>query len=68
VQTLLPHLREKEKEKRKVNSYAATIISQKKPTKNKKPNIKTEPNKEKKGYLFYGSERHMKKKYTNYHA
>jgi gag-polypeptide of LTR copia-type len=37
--------KEKEKQKRKINSDAATISSQKKPTKDKKPVIKTEPDK-----------------------
>jgi gag-polypeptide of LTR copia-type len=58
----------KGKQKRKINSDAATISSQKKPTKDKKPVIKTEPNKENKRYFFCGSEGHMKKNYTNYHA
>jgi hypothetical protein len=40
--------KEKEKHKRKVNSDAATTSSQKKPTKDKKPIIKTEPDNEKK--------------------
>jgi gag-polypeptide of LTR copia-type len=51
----------KRKQKRKVNSDAATTSSQKKPTKDKKPIIKTEPDKEKKGCFFCGSEGHMKK-------
>jgi gag-polypeptide of LTR copia-type len=42
----------KGKEKRKVNSDAATTSSQKKPTKNKKLIIKTEPDKEKKSVSF----------------
>jgi gag-polypeptide of LTR copia-type len=42
----------KGKQKRKINSDAATTSSQKKPTKDKKPVIKTEPNKEKKGCFF----------------
>jgi hypothetical protein len=58
----------KGKQKRKINSDAATTSSQKKPTKEKKPVIKTDPDKEKKGCFFYGSEGHMKKNYTNYHA
>jgi hypothetical protein len=58
----------KGKQKRKINLDAATTSSQKKSTKDKKPVIKTEPDKEKKGYFFYGSEGHMKKNYTNYHA
>jgi gag-polypeptide of LTR copia-type len=58
----------KGKQKRKVNSDAATTSSQKKPTKDKKSVIKIEPDKKKKGYFFCGSEGHMKKNYTNYHA
>jgi gag-polypeptide of LTR copia-type len=58
----------KGKGKHKINSNAATTCSQKKPTKDKKPVIKTEPDKEKKGYFFCGSDGHMKKNYTNYHA
>jgi hypothetical protein len=57
----------KGKQKRKVNSDAATISSQKKPTKDNKPIIKTEPDKKKK-CIFCGSEWHMKKNCTNYHA
>jgi hypothetical protein len=60
--------KEKGKQKRKVNSDAATTRSQKKPTKNNKLIIKIEPDKKKKGYFFCGSEGHMKKNYTNYHA
>jgi gag-polypeptide of LTR copia-type len=60
--------KEKGKQKRKINSDAVTISSQKKPTKDKKSVIKTEPDKEKKGCFFCGSEGHMKKNYTNYHA
>jgi hypothetical protein len=44
----------KEKQKRKVNSDAATTSSQKKPTKDNKPVIKTEPDKEKKWYFVCG--------------
>jgi gag-polypeptide of LTR copia-type len=40
--------KEKGKHKCKINSYAATTSSQKKPTKNKKPVIKTKPDKENK--------------------
>jgi hypothetical protein len=40
--------KEKGKQKRKVNSDAEITSSQKKPTKDKKPVIKTEPDKEKK--------------------
>jgi hypothetical protein len=58
----------KGKQKRKVNSDVATTSSQKKPTKDKKPVIKTEPDKEKKWCFFCGSEGHMKKNYTNYNA
>jgi hypothetical protein len=58
----------KGKQKRKINSDVATTSSQKKPTKDKKPDIKTEPDKEKKGYFFCGSEGHMKNFFTNYHA
>jgi hypothetical protein len=58
----------KEKQKRKVNSDAATISSQKKPTKDKKSVIKTEPNKENKWYFFCGSEGHTKKNCINYHT
>jgi hypothetical protein len=58
----------KGKQKRKINSVATTTSSQKKPTKDKKPVIKTEPDKEKKGCFFCGFEGHMKKNYTNYHA
>jgi gag-polypeptide of LTR copia-type/GAG-pre-integrase domain len=60
--------KEQGKQKRKVNSDAATTNSQKKPTKDKKSIIKTEPDKEKKGYFFCESEGHMKKNCTNYHA
>jgi gag-polypeptide of LTR copia-type len=60
--------KEKGKQKCKINSDVATTSSQKKPTKDKKPVIKTEPNKEKKWCFFCGSEGHMKKNYTNYHA
>jgi hypothetical protein len=58
----------KEKQKCKINSDAATTYSQKKPTKDKKSVIKIEPDKEKRGYFFCGSEGHMKKNYTDYHA
>jgi gag-polypeptide of LTR copia-type len=58
----------KGKHKRKINSDAATTSSQKKPTKDKKPVIKTEPDKENKGCFFCEFEGHMKKNYTNYHA
>jgi hypothetical protein len=58
----------KKKKKCKVNSDATTINSQKKSTKDKKPVIKTGPDKEKKEYFFCGSEGHKKKNYTNYHA
>jgi Zinc knuckle len=58
----------KGKQKRKINSDAATTSSQKKPIKDKKPVIKTEPDKENKGCFFCGSEGHMKKICTNYHA
>jgi gag-polypeptide of LTR copia-type len=44
--------KEKGKHKCKINSDAATISSQKKPTKDKKSVIKTEPDKEKKGVSF----------------
>jgi gag-polypeptide of LTR copia-type len=58
----------KKKYKYKINSVAVTTSSQKKPTKDKKPVIKTEPDKEKKRCFFCGSEEHMKKNFTNYHA
>jgi hypothetical protein len=58
----------KEKQKCKVNSNVETTSSQKKPTKDKKPVIKTEPDKENKGCFFCGSEGHMKKNFTNYNA
>jgi hypothetical protein len=58
----------KRKQKCKVNSDAVTISSQKKPTKDKKQVIKTEPDKEKKWCFFCGCEGHMKKNYTNYHT
>jgi hypothetical protein len=61
AQTLLPHLKEKGKQKHKINSDAATISSQKKPTKDKEPVIKTKPDKEKKEYFFCEIEGHMKK-------
>jgi gag-polypeptide of LTR copia-type len=58
----------KGKQKHKINLDVATTNSQKKPTKDKKPIIRTEPDKKKKGCFFCGSEWHMKKNYTNYHA
>jgi hypothetical protein len=58
----------KEKQKRKINSDTATTSSQKKPTKDKKLVIKTEPDKENKWCFFCGSEGHMKKNCINYHA
>jgi gag-polypeptide of LTR copia-type/GAG-pre-integrase domain len=60
--------KEKGKQKRKINSDVATTSSQKKPTKDKKPIIKTESDKEKKLCFFYGSEEHMKKNCINYQA
>jgi gag-polypeptide of LTR copia-type len=42
----------KGKQKRKINSVATTTSLQKKPTKEKKPVIKTEPDKEKNGCFF----------------
>jgi gag-polypeptide of LTR copia-type len=56
----------KGKQKCKVNSDAATTSSQKKPTKDKKLIIKTEPDKKKKMCFFCGSKGHMKNNYTNY--
>jgi hypothetical protein len=58
----------KGKQKRKINSDAATTSLQKKLTKDKKLVIKTEQDKEKKLCFFCWSEGHMKKNYTNYHA
>jgi gag-polypeptide of LTR copia-type len=58
----------KGKQKCKINSDAVTTSSQKKPTKDKKSIIKTEPDKENKWCFFCGSEGHMKKNYTNYNA
>jgi hypothetical protein len=43
----------KGKQKCKINSDAATTSSQKKPTKDKKPVNKTEPDKEKKVFLLW---------------
>jgi Zinc knuckle len=58
----------KGKQKRKINSDVTTTSSQKKPTKDKKLVIKTEPDKEKKMCFFCRSEGHIKKNCTNYHA